>query len=59
MSSTIDYQQSIARCPVCDSEEEVTIIREQDNKSGEISYCVSGVQKCIECGHKFTYADVE
>ena len=59
MSSSIDYYEAIAKCPDCDTEEEVTVVRDQDNKGGGVTYCISGMPECSECGHKFTMEDAD
>ena len=58
MASTIEYNEAIAECS-CGEKVEVIVVREQDNRTGEISLCLNRSYKCPECGEKITLSEVE
>jgi len=58
MSSTIDYSFHACNCPHCGLQQEVMVVREQDNRTCEVSYCLAHEYKC-ECGRVLTMQDIE
>lgn len=49
MSSTIDFFEIEVKCAHCGHENEVSVTRDQDNRSCEVNYSHSKTE-CEECG---------
>ena len=58
MSSTVDYIEDVIVCPDCGEPVEVTIIREQDNRTCEVNTSLSKSYTCPECHTHLTKEDL-